>query len=128
MKKILTTIFGFGLVLLTIVLLFSSTESRFECVGKLENNNKTTDVTLYMKLTKYRWWVNLWSDSDGYVNVEIPGKHLQYFQHLEVVGDQIQIWKEKGKLIGGYYSTLSEHIGLMTYFGNFDGKCKRMEK
>jgi hypothetical protein len=128
MKKILLKISFLGVVLFSIVLLFSTSESKYECVGKLEKDNKSSDVVLYMKLKEYRWWVHLWNDSDGIVNVEVPGKYLDVFFHLQKIGDQIQIWKEKGKLIGGYYSTLSQHISLLTDFGNFEGKCKKMER
>ena len=127
MKKILLKLLVIGLLLLSVVILLSSKETKFECIGKLESNNVTSDMTIYMKLKEYRWWVHLWSDSDGMVNVEVPGKYLDVFLYVQKVGDQIQIWKEKGKLIGGYYSTLSEHVGLLTYFGNFEGKCKKIE-
>jgi hypothetical protein len=128
MKKILIRFSILLMIVLIIVFLFSVKESKFECIGKLENNNLTSDVTLYMKLKEYRWWVHLWNESDGLVWIEVPGKYLDVFFHIQKVGDQIQIWKEKDKLIGGYYSVLSEHLGLFTELGKFSGKCKKMSE
>jgi len=124
MKKIFYKLSALSILLLTIIFFFSTKEFRYECNGRLESNNIASQKILYFKLVEYRWWVHLWNDSDGIVNAEIPGKNLEYFSELKEVGDQIQIYKRKGSLIGGYYSKLSNHIGLDGDFGNFEGKCK----
>ena len=82
MKKILIRFSILLMIVLIIVFLFSVKESKFECIGKLENNNLTSDVTLFMKLKEYRWWVHLWNESDGLVWIEVPGKYLDVFFHL----------------------------------------------
>ncbi len=79
-----------------------------------------------MKLTEYRWWVHLWSDSDGMIQVEIPGKFLDSSTNIKEVGDQIQIFDYQ-KRMKGYFSKLSKFISINTFSDFFDGTCKEIK-
>lgn len=112
--------------LLTTVILFSSVQTRYECCGQIKFDNKIENIALYVKLEEYRWWVGLWSEADGSLNIEIPNQHVDYFSHLVEVGDQLQIY-ENGSLAGNL-STLSKTLALKTALGFFDGTCKIIDK
>lgn len=78
---------------------------------------------LYFKLTEYRWWVGLWSNSNGYLSIEIPNELSDYFDSIQKNGDKIYIYdKEKNS---GIFSTLSQSLMLnIDFFGNFEGQCE----
>ena len=129
MKKILialATAFSCYLILVN----FSMIESRYECDGSLSTTDGDRPLTLYLKLGTYRWWVGLWSNSDGEVHTEIPNTHIGYFNNLKKVGDQYQIFDFEMN-IKGNFSTLSNVLALQlpvvkkTDF--FDGKCLRIK-
>lgn len=109
---------------------FSMVESRYECVGTLSSTDGDKPLTVYIKLGTYRWWVGLWSNSDGQVHTEIPNTHIGYFSNLKKVGDQYQIF-DLDMNIKGNFSSLSNVLALqlpvvsMTDF--FDGKCKKID-
>ena len=127
--KIILKLIVIGLILLTVVILFSTTETKYQCNGSMTKETKVTDSTIYLKFTEYRWWVHLWGNgSDGMMDLEIPGKTFINYNYVKRVGDQIQFSKDKGSLIGGYYSTLSGHSGVNDYFGVFEGECKVIDK
>lgn len=99
-----------------IVANFSAKETRFSCVGSIKIAEQYEDLTIYVKIHRYRPWVGLWSDSAGILWVEIPNRIVEYHEHIEVVGDQLQIYdvkyyevkKEKG--LAGNFSMLSKVI------------------
>lgn len=109
---------------------FSSVESRYECVGKLSSTDGEKPLTVYLKLGTYRWWVGLWSDSDGEIHTEIPNTHIDYFSNLKKVGDQYQIFDFRMN-IKGNFSTLSNVLSLQLPVINktdfFDGKCNNIK-
>jgi hypothetical protein len=63
-----------ALLLIAFVANYSSAESGFECSGKLSSKEGSLPTTLYIKLEEYRWWVGLWSDSDGALRLEIRAR------------------------------------------------------
>ncbi len=75
----------------------------------------------FLKFTKYRSIVSLWSDSDGSLNTEFPSKWRDYYSYTKFVGDQLQIYKSK-KMVGNF-SFLSNVIALDTPYGFYDGNC-----
>ena len=116
-----------GFAVLGIVVLFffaanfSEVESSFQCSGEISLNGTTRPITVYMKLIEYRPWVR--SDSDGSIGLEIPNEWLEYYGHIEEVGDQIQIYEYPQKTLKGNFSSLSKTLALESSFGFFDGTC-----
>ncbi|OGZ62663.1 MAG: hypothetical protein A3C58_03330 [Candidatus Staskawiczbacteria bacterium RIFCSPHIGHO2_02_FULL_34_10] len=103
---------------------FSEAESSFQCFGEISFNGTTRPMTVYMKLTEYRPWVL--SDSHGSINLEIPNEWIEYYGHIEEVGDQLQIYETyPQKMLKGNFSRLSKTlaIDLESPFGFFDGNC-----
>ena len=117
-----------GVLLLVVVGLFlfvanfSSVASNYECAGEISFDESSESKTIYIVLEEYRWWVGLWSDSDGNVKLEIPNKHLDYYSHVVEVGSQLQIYDPPNEM-KGHFSTLSKTLALKTPYGFFDGKC-----
>jgi len=106
---------------------FSSVESRYQCSREISSHDNYQPATIYMKLQEYRWWVSLWSDSDGSVWLEVPNITLEYFEHVVEVGDQLQIYDYQ-KTPKGYFSTLSKSLAVTTPVWSFDGTCKEIDK
>lgn len=105
---------------------FSAVESNFRCSGEISLDGNTRSKTIYMKLTQYRPWVALWSDSNGAVSLEIPNEWVEYYGQVEKVGDQLQIFETyPKKTLRGNFSLLSKTlaIDLESPFGFFDGLC-----
>lgn len=117
-------------ILLTVILLFqfvvnfSGVSSSFECAGEISSGENTEPKTIYIVLDEYRWWVGLWSDSDGNLQLEIPNETVEIYLHLVEVGNQIQIYYDSPNEMKGNFSKLSKTLALKGYFGFFDGKCK----
>ena len=128
MKKALKYL-GFALAGLIVLFLFvanfSATEKSFACSGTITKENISQgSKTVFIKLTEYRPWVGLWSDSSGSVHLEIPNEWYDYFDHVEVVGDQLQIFDSyPQKTIKGNFSTLSNALAIDTPAGLFEGNC-----
>ena len=106
---------------------FSTTEYRYECKGAFKTEKKQyEDSTIYIKVSDYRFWVDIWSDSDANLNIEIPNRHVGYYSHLKETGDQLQIY-DVDKNLKGNFSKLSKTLALQTYLGFFDGTCKKID-
>ena len=121
-----------GALLLGVILLyafvvnFSAVESRFQCSGEISQKGVTKPSTAFVKLTQYRWWVGLWSDSDAALWLEIPNETVEYFEHVARAGDQLQIFGRQ-KDLKGQFSILSKTLALSTPLGFFDGTCKKID-
>lgn len=138
MKKIpkyLTIFITTIIILFLFVMFFSEKEVRYQCTGKLTNNNDVIEpVEMFIKITEFRPWVSLWSDSNGYLNTEIPEKYkgsyyAGFYGHLEKTGDKFQIYDTyPEKIFRGYFSILSNtlFLDLESYFGIFEGKCNNI--
>ena len=114
-----------AVLLFAFVVNFSAVESRFQCPGELTDTGGAKPVTAYIKLHRYRWWVGLWSNSEGDLRLEMPHPNTayEYWPHIIQVGDQLQIY-DFDKRAQGMFSTLSNAIAIKTYRGFFDGSCK----
>lgn len=112
-------------VLFIFVAKFSATESNFKCTGEITKENVSRgSKIIYIKLTKYRPWVGLWSDSKGSLHLEIPNEWFDYFDHLEEAGDQLVIYKTyPEKMLKGNFSKLSNALAIDTPHGLFEGSC-----
>lgn len=117
-----------GLVLLVIVTLFiivanfSAISSKYKCTGEISFEGNKESKTLFVVLEEYKWWVGLWSDSDGNVHLEIPNKYVGYYSHVVDVGNQRQIYESPNEMKGNF-STLSKTLSLRTPYGFFNGEC-----
>jgi hypothetical protein len=124
LRKILSLLLAFLLVIFVVVANFSATETRFQCNGSISGE----PLKAFIKLQKYEWWVGLWSASEGMLIFELPNITInEPYLHLREAGDQIQIYKEEGE-ISGHFSTLSKAISLKTSVGFFDGMCTKINK
>ena len=112
-------------LLLSIVVGYSSVESRFECSGEMTFDSISKPSTIHIKLNEYRWWVNLWSESDGDFYLEIPNVLVKFYDRVIDLDPQIQILGHQ-KEIKGNFSKLSKTLILDTSVGFFDGTCNRL--
>jgi len=101
---------------------FSSVASNYECTGEISFRESKEPKTIFIVLEEYRWWVGLWSDSDGNIQLEIPNELVSYYNHVVEVENQLQIY-DPPKDMKGHFSTLSKMLALETPYGFFDGKC-----
>ena len=116
--------FAAAAVALIAVLGFSSVESRYQCT---HNVSVERPQTIFLKLTEYRWWVGLWSNSTGSLWLEIPNSNVAYFGHLTRAGDLIQIFDKEGAGPSGNFSTLSNAVELRIAPQQvFEGRCARL--
>ena len=105
---------------------FLATESGFKCSGALSLGGVTRQTTVFIKLTEYSSWSSLSTDSDGSIYLEIPNEWIEYYEYVEKVGDQFQIYDSyPQKVLKGNFSGLSRTlaIDLEPPFGFFDGIC-----
>ena len=105
---------------------FSSVESRFQCDGAVESNGTSETGIVFMKVHRYRWWVGVWSDSDGAIWLERPGVTSDYFGEVIEIGDQLQFYEGDNSLIRGAFSSLSKHLLVMAPDLTFEGTCKEI--
>ncbi len=103
---------------------FSEVASRYRCSGTFASDTHPTDSTIFLKMVEYRWWVGLWSDSDGHIWLEAPGRSVEYFPRLQEIDslDQFRIMSNQMQLQGDF-STLSGRLYLETSLGTFGGTC-----
>ena len=107
---------------------FSSVESRFQCDGSVESNGTSEPGIVFINVHRYRWWVGLWSASDGDIWLERPGVTFEYFGKLVEVGDQLQFYERDSSLIRGAFSSLSKHLLVMAPALTFEGTCKETSR
>lgn len=125
-KTAVFTIIALLIIAAGIVLGFSSVDSRLQCGGQITSGDESKATTIYIKLEEYRWWVGLWGASDGNLNLEIPNTVLEYYPHIDEVGDQLQIYINQSEFRGNF-SKLSKVLALKTPVGFFDGECKYLK-
>jgi len=124
--KIIKYLISFVIVialLFVFIVNFSAVSSNYECSGKIKIDETSYPITVYTAIEEYRWWVGLWSDSDGNVRLEIPNKLNEYYSRTEEIGTNVFIYYEKNDLKGNF-SKLSKILALKSSYGFFDGKCK----
>ena len=96
--KLLKTL---GILMLIVISGFlivpKSVTTVYECLGELTDDDRHRErASMFMKHTRYRWWVHLWSDSDGNVKTEfVHGMH-SYYNTVEDYGDGIRFGWEGG--------------------------------
>lgn len=115
-----------GAALFLFVVNFSAVEGRFECVGTITRAGNAVPSTVYIKVTEYRWWVHLWSESDGSLWLEIPGALVRYYATIKRYGDQLHILDGPDSLPHGAFSTLSNTLDLGIADEFINAKCSRI--
>lgn len=113
------------IIIFVIIGKFSAIETKYECIGSFSKNSKVNQMTIYMKLQRYRWWVDLWSDSDGSIWIEGGPSTCEYFEKLKKIGDLYQIFDLKNKE-RGTFSILSNSLYLEFPGGTFTGQAKEI--
>lgn len=68
---------------------FSAADTFLVCEGAVEAaGTPPAEDKAYLWLSEYRWWANLWSDSQGYATVRFDKAPFQlYFDGLRRVGE-----------------------------------------
>ena len=113
---------------LVVVTNFSAVRTDLKCEGEIVTDEQTRSSTIFMSFDEYRWWVGLWSDSDGSLFVEMSaGGNYIYFDKLKELGG-MQTWQifkgySEDPALYGQYSALSKTLLLRTPLGLFEGTC-----
>ena len=115
---------------LVVVVKYSSTTTVYECDGKqdyeLEGQPRSYLAKMFLKLEEYRWWVHLWSESDGFLTVEIPDDTNEFYEGIQDSGDMLEVWKDGTRQ--GLFSRLSMRLSLKNPNGYYSGTCKRVDR
>ena len=108
-----------------IIINHSAVEMKYECSGTVVNEQDSESTNLLIKLLHYRFWVNLWANSDASVNVEIPEKWAHFYSNIKEVEDKFQILNNMGTVQGSFL-TSSKTLSLQTPYGLYKGTCKEI--
>jgi hypothetical protein len=114
------------LLLFVIAANFSSVSSRYVCHGALTPMASYGEPA-FIRIEKYRWWVGLWTKSDGNVRLEIPNSTYRYFKNTRDVGDMLEIY-DADMHLEGVFSNLSRSLTLTTSKGRLSATCKRVDE
>ena len=104
---------------------YSAVEKNFTCEGKLGDQ---PDIA-YVVLSEYRWWVRLWSDSDGDLKLQFDKRGITtYVPFVDKSGDGILAVysfhrNDKDSMIGGLRIANGELV--IKIYGDvvFIGRC-----
>jgi hypothetical protein len=100
-------------------------EYQIVCKGQYFLKGKVIDEgKVFFKFQKFRWWVHLWSDSDGQGFVENKGGYIHHLSDLEILDGWGDIVFDKyGGMKKGRYSAMSKTMRYV--YGNqlFEGQC-----
>lgn len=114
---------GAALLTATILLTFSSVETRWVCARDFL---WPTDAPpkVFMKIDQYRPWVRLWSDSEGAVWFEIHGGPTIFAPHVATQGEQLIFLADLASQGAGYFSKLSRSLYLNYENKSWLGNCE----
>jgi hypothetical protein len=101
-------------------------EYQIACKGKYFLKGEViNEGTVHFKFRKYRWWVHLWSDSDGTAYIENIGGYIDSIDDLEILEGWGDIVFDKyGGAKKGRYSAMSKTMRYIYGTQLFEGKCK----
>jgi hypothetical protein len=136
-KKLLSVLFASSIAVVMLFVLianFSEQVTQYSCKGTYKTKNQTEETgEVFLKVSKYRWWVSLWNDqSDGTVLVEfrkgfdpttkLPVSYIDHLLDIRYSQETIQLRDLKSSPAGVFY-LLSNSVTLSSTYGWFDGKC-----
>jgi hypothetical protein len=127
--KILATLVAMYIAFLVIGANFSAVPTKYKCTGNLTHRDETKRAEVFMLLKDYRWWVGLWSKSDGYVHIEAPNQLTTLlFEHVNESATSFDFQQSESDVTSyGGFSKLSNKLFFSNpYFGAFDGVCKEL--
>jgi len=119
-------------VLVVVFFVFMTHEQRYECAGEYSTSEGKHPAKVFIKLVMYRWWVKLWSDSDGHLFLEIPSRRpgYDYYAVVKKGGELLHINERRDGT--GWHGTLSRisdelTIQLSPYGNLFKGSCRSID-
>ena len=128
--KALIALFSCLLFLYVTAAFLSSTETKYSCVGtSVLDGGIAKSNKVFIRLNEYRFWVWLWSKSDGDLWVEVPGREVLYYAFLSKAGDIYGVFLSTdkdglGTNLSGSFSTLSKSLKLyLNEKDLFEGSC-----
>jgi hypothetical protein len=87
LKWVLAAVVALGVVLIVVVN-FSERKQFYVCDGETRVGDKSTPDKAYVELSEYRWWVHLWSESDGNLRVQLDKANMiDYLTTVMRIGD-----------------------------------------
>jgi hypothetical protein len=98
-------------------------ESRFKCEGRFESGPVSEPMTVFLEIAEYRWWIGLWSDSNGSVRFEVPTESVDYAPRIADLGERVLIYGFRNET-KGQYTKLSQTLSYELPNGVFEGPCK----
>ena len=110
---------------------FSAVEVRYQCQAEVYRaQSEPTVASVKFRMAEYRWWMRLWSGSDGSLWIESPQEIVQRYPSLRVkeeyLGRHWYILNSVGKEHGGF-STSDGMLGIETSAGLFAGQCLKVD-
>ena len=110
---------------------FSAVEVRYQCNAEVYRaQSEPTVASLKFRMAEYRWWMRLWSGSDGSLWLESPQEIVQHYTNLRAAenypGRHWYILDSNGKERGGF-STSDGMLGIETPVGLFAGECLKAD-
>jgi hypothetical protein len=97
--------------------------SRFRCEGRFESGPVSEPMTVFLEIAEYRWWIGLWSDSNGSVWIEVPTEWVDYAPRVADLGELVRFYGVRNEA-KGQYSKLSQALTYERPNGVFEGTCK----
>ena len=103
-----------------IVSKFSETVTIYDCTGTYTLHEVSLPQVFSLRLHDYRWWVGLWSDTDGMAWVEMPNSG----PWLYLDGEESSIaWYFRDSTYFGSFSTISRTARFSSVRGALEGSC-----
>ena len=126
-----------GIILIAVVLIiaalfvvrnYSAVPRNFACTGTLTKDGTAIDANFAVRITEYRWWVGLWSSSDGSADLEMPGFSVLNFWNMDSDSIAWSFYRDKRLEVPfGLLSKTSLTANIGTSLGVLDGECSEVE-
>lgn len=125
--KVITVAVLLAVVLLYVLVNHSALTQELTCKGHWKD--KEVPEVAHVRLTEYRWWVHLWANRDGDVQVQTEKlAMLSYLPYVQKIGEgSLAMYafrdREDGSMQGGYRVANGEMTIRFTDGSVFIGKC-----
>jgi hypothetical protein len=129
MKKLIVVIVVVFVSILIIENYSIADERKFECKGEYSQKESKRLGNLFFTWHKFRWWVDLWSDSDGNIFVETEKGYTDFFPDVEEINGFRQLrMKDRHSTtplkLKGQYNFPSKKLWMVSPSGIFNGFCE----